>query len=224
MKRVLAEFLLIVSGVTVALGAESWWSGREARVREQVYIAQLREDAAQTSRRLAAAIAQEEMQLGAKTAIRDALLLGHPIPVDSAQAWLVDRRGSMYYSDPRVLDGTLVALVESGDLGIVRDNALRLSAVGYLTQLQRDLAEFDRFVGLEMEEWRIMLGAAALTLEPGDVGADEVLLGLQRATGDDEVRMAFTRAAQANAVRLTYLRRMLVANNDFRMVLDNSTR
>jgi len=58
----------------------------------------------------------------------------------------------MYYSDPRVLDGTLVAVVESGDLG--------------------NLAEFDRFVGLEMEEWRVALGAAAHTLDPGDVGAD----------------------------------------------------
>jgi hypothetical protein len=129
--RLIAEFLLIVAGVTVALGADSLWSIRQDHARESEYLEQLRADLAENRARLDAAILDEETLGAAALAALEALARESPITADSARAWLVERRGFMY-SDPRLLTGTFSGLIESGDLRLIRDPDVRKSIIAYL--------------------------------------------------------------------------------------------
>ncbi len=54
------EFVLIMAGVTVALGADALRSARQDRMREEEYLEQLRSDLAENRERLVAAIEDEE--------------------------------------------------------------------------------------------------------------------------------------------------------------------
>lgn len=217
-RSALAEFLLIVAGVSVALAAESLWSARQDSILEAEYLKQLSSDLEENRLRLLAAVRDEEMigtaALTALTAIRS----GEAVSADSARAWSQERRG-LYYSDPRLLTGTFSGLVDSGDLHLIRDPQIRKAVLAYPPQISQDKAEFDRWVdtyiqilkpyrkvALEADVYRAELGESgvvALTGNPVDPLMLEVLDG----------------QIWTNQVRLIYLRRMLEATEDARAAL-----
>ncbi len=143
-RRLAAEFVLLVAGVLTALGVDAWWQGRTERVREAEYLDQLHEDALENRRRLAEALTIERDQLARADAVQRALRSRQPMDRDSATSWMIREPTFPWYSDPRVLTGTIVALVETGDINLIRQGDLRSAIIGYLGQLEADLAEFRR--------------------------------------------------------------------------------
>jgi hypothetical protein len=214
--RALGEFLLIVAGVTVALGAESLWAARLDRLREAEYMEQLRSDLAENQRRLDVAILDEETIGAAALTALQAVMSGEPIPVDSAQAWVVERRG-LFYSDPRLLTGTFSGLVESGDLRLVRDPTIRKAIIAYVPQVVSDRAEFDRWVDT------FIAGLVKYRPSPRR-GAVEDPTTFQEtvnlvASGSPVAAELLDHAIWTNTVRLIYLRRMLAATDSVASVL-----
>lgn len=144
-RRWASEFIVIVAGVIVALGANAMWGDWQDRRAEHAYLDQLRGDLDENLVRLRDAMKLEDTQHAAAGAAYAAVVRGDNISKDSAAAWMVTRRG-VYYSDPRLLTGTVTTLISTGDLKLIRNSSLRQSIAGYSTRIQEDREEFNRFV------------------------------------------------------------------------------
>jgi len=218
--RLAAEFLLIVAGVTVALGADSLWSLRQDHARESEYLEQLRADLAENRTRLDAAILDEETLGAAALAALEALTTGSPITADSARAWLVERRGFMY-SDPRLLTGTFSGLIESGDLRLIRDSDMRKSIIAYVPQITADRAEFDRWVGELIKGFRAYRPVALSLPEYYTAVGETGVHALSAVPVHPLMRPALDVAVWTNQLRLIYLRRMLAATEQTSALLES---
>ncbi len=73
---------------------------------------------------------------------------------DSARVWLQWNRG--WYSDPRPVAGTVTTLIQTGDIRLIRDPALRAGIVSYAnsitTDMQRLSKNVDRLMGANDDE------------------------------------------------------------------------
>lgn len=210
--KLMQEFVLVVVGVSVALGADSLRAAHEDRVREAEYLEQLTADLKENQARLAAAILDEETLGAAAVTAMNALKSGAVISPDSARAWLVERRG-LYYSDPRVLTGTFSGLVDSGDLRLIHDPVVRGAIVAYVPQISADQAEFGRFVDTFIEG----LKSARLVIqglpEYEPVISDGAVAAFIHRPADARMVTALDLAIWSNQIRLIYLGRMLEATN-----------
>lgn len=144
--KAFAEFAIIVVGVLTALSLES---GREylgEREREREYIAQIESDSRDNLILLDTASALEQRHMDVAQKIMEAFQGVEPLDVDSMRAWLgrIDD-GAWLISDPRLLDGTITALVETGDLTLLGDPELRREVLAYRGQLRDDMAWFRYF-------------------------------------------------------------------------------
>jgi hypothetical protein len=212
-RRVVGEFLLIVAGVSVALGAEALWEARLDRIREAEYLDQVRSDLAENERRLLEAIDSEEMtHVSIQTAI-DAVVQRRTISPDSAQAWLHDRKG-LGYSDPRPLTGTFSALISTGDLRLVRDPSIREGLITYLPQLQYDHAEFDRWVQLFIPHIETLRAIGIEVSDQGLAPTNPTKFALARASTNPAVLVALHGVLQKHRNRRIYLDRMLDATRE----------
>jgi hypothetical protein len=218
--RFFREFLLIVAGVTAALGADSLWSVRQERVRESEYLEQLRADLAENRVRLDAAILDEETLGAAALTALGALERGAPITADSARAWLVERRGFMY-SDPRLLTGTFSGLIESGDLRLIQDVEMRKSITAYRPLTTADRVEFDRWVGQLVEGYRAYRPVALSMPEYYTVVGETGAQALSTVPVHPLMRPTLDIAVWTNQLRLIYLRRMLAATEETSAALES---
>lgn len=127
---VVIEVLILVVGVVLGFQITAWGESRSDREREQVYLRQLAADLSETER----IVADRDARMDASThAGLDRLLRSFDTPerpsADSAIAWI---RRSFYVASPRPVLGTAEALVASGDLGLIEDDALRAAILRYL--------------------------------------------------------------------------------------------
>lgn len=120
-QRGAAEFLLIVTGVLAALTVDAWWQGRLDNERERQYLEQLHADVRSNRQRLEEALELEHDQLQRAQSMLAAVRGSKPISADSATSWMTRDPPFPWYSDPRLLEGTIVALVETGDINLIRD-------------------------------------------------------------------------------------------------------
>jgi hypothetical protein len=207
------EFFLIVAGVSVALAAESAWGIRKDRILESEYLAQIQADLAENEKRLLVAIALEEMQRAAAQAAFDAVSERRPIPPDSANAWLHERRG-LNYSDPRLLTGSVSALIGTGDVRLVRDPVVRKAIMAYLPQISADQAEFDRWVEhLLMPLERLRAVGLRIPLS-GYSHPSPSVRAVSATSPDPEVLTALDGIKFSHGERLLYLNRMLAATRE----------
>jgi hypothetical protein len=124
-KRLLAELAVIVGGVLIALAADAWWESRQEQAEARDYLQQLLVDFQETDRRLRATIAGDARTLELVNGVVDRAFRGEfPLP-DSLD--LPTR-----YDQFEPLTGTLTALVESGNLRLIRDDRLRFELVAFL--------------------------------------------------------------------------------------------
>ena len=215
-RRPLAEFLLIVAGVTVALGADSLWGLWQERVTEREYLGLLRADLDMNAVRLEAVIALEASQrAAAETAFR-AVASGRSIPPDSAHAWLFERRG-IFYSDPRVLTGSVTALISTGDLRLIRDAEIRQAIAAFETQIREDRVEFDRSQRILMGAFESLraLGFRDDQVLPASDTFNSIVSALSGRPGRAAL-LALDGVLIANDNRVVYLRRMLETNENLR--------
>lgn len=146
LRRSLRDFILIVASVLTAMAAHDWRNAYAERSREQLYIEQLLIDIEEMEARLAAAIAEEEVAGATTLQILEALNSGEPVSEDSLRAWMTPPRWPFWYSDPRFVMGTVLALQHTGDLSLVRDHDLRLAISAYESDMDAEWEEFGRWV------------------------------------------------------------------------------
>ena len=125
-----AEYLIVVLGVLTAVGINAWWSDRQDRAREDVYLRQLAVDLRETERAADEVDAQMDLLERAPRRLAQAYYLEDLPPRDSLATW------GLYFLTYRTLRpvlGTAEALVSTGDLALVRDDSLRIAISAYLT-------------------------------------------------------------------------------------------
>jgi hypothetical protein len=205
----LSEVVVILVGVLAALWVDSMWQNRSDRAREGEYLEQLMSDSRENLGRLAASIDLERRHMGVAATLAAALEAPSRTPVDSVRAWLEQRDGSWWYSDPRLLDGTITALVETGDLTLIRDSHLRSAVLGYQSQLNADMAEFRRFVQWGLEAQRHLNIRGALGVSPA-IAPNEALevRWIVAMHGDAEGTVAARALHKAYESRIWYLDQM----------------
>lgn len=123
-----AEFMVVVTGVLVALALGAWWQERDNRQREAAYLLQLVADLATTEQELGE-VREFHIQ-GALAAAR----VGHafwklePPTLDelAADLWRPFRS-----TRERPVLGTINALIATGDLRLIRSDALRTELTAY---------------------------------------------------------------------------------------------
>jgi hypothetical protein len=122
--RLFAEFTVIVAGVLIALAVDSWWERRQERNHAREYLAQLLVDFQGTERRLRGTIETETQRLEGVNSVIGSALRG-PWP----QADSLELPTGYNYFEP--LEGTLSALIQSGDLRLLRNDSVRFELIAF---------------------------------------------------------------------------------------------
>ena len=137
-----AEFLVVVTGVLVALAVGAWWQGRQDAAREAAYLGQLAADLRETERAAADADTFLRPVDRAGSLLWLAFYRAAPPPRDSLLAWA---ERAMWTSTVRPVTGTAEALVATGDLALVRDDSLRTAVTAYLERTRGRLYDHEQF-------------------------------------------------------------------------------
>jgi hypothetical protein len=142
----LAEFIVVVSGILVALAAQAWYgAARDARL-ERSYMLQLISDLDATLQTLQLSVSQDSLRASANLGFVQALHRPGPLNADSARAWLDVPQGISFYSDPRPVLGTVTTLIQTGDIKLIEDQAVRSKIVAYAAWMMSDMEELGRNV------------------------------------------------------------------------------
>ena len=205
-KRLLADFTVIVAGVLIALAVNSWWERHEERKRAEEYLEQLLVDFQQTERRLAGAIEGDTRMLQRVDSVVVRALHGPLPPADSLQF-------PTGYNQFEPLVGTLNALVEGGDLRLLRNDSIRFELIAYsslLAQTDISLRHTENLVWRSTE--RVALGRArhSVTAPRGEAngGGRWGEVDVAGALSDPEVVSALQVQGAASQMRLFTLRRL----------------
>jgi len=147
----LAEFIVVVSGILVALAAQAWYgAARDARL-ERGYVRQLISDLDETLQALQQAVSLDSLRVNANRGFAEALHRSQPPNTDSARAWFEVPQGLGFYSDPRPLLGTVTTLIQTGDIKLIEDQAVRSQIVAYAAWMTADMEELSRNVNRLVE-------------------------------------------------------------------------
>lgn len=138
-----AEFLVVVTGILVALALNAWWGSRQDAAREQAYVRQLRAELAVSVNQLGRELRIQRESERAAVQLQRAVLSAVRPPEDSLVAWAIDLN---YYSDPNPNLGTARALITTGDLLLLRDPHLRSAVV--------DLVERATYAEAQLSIWQ----------------------------------------------------------------------
>ena len=136
-----AEIVVVVAGVLIALALNAWWGARQDAAREQEYLRQLVEDLKETERDFERSEASQASRDAAATKLVRAFRSSSPPPADSVVLWSVL---ASWISIPSMVTGAADALVETGDLNLIRDDSLRSSITHYLNLVDRQLVYLER--------------------------------------------------------------------------------
>lgn len=138
----LAEFVVVVAGILVALAVSSWAQQRQENRREQAYLRQLSADLAASEKDLAEAtdFLSQRAQASARILHR---FWREDLTVDDK---LIDDfgmpRSTRRY---RPVLGTVEALTSTGDLNLIRSDALRAQIIAYLESMKTNLENIHRY-------------------------------------------------------------------------------
>ena len=123
-KPVIGQLALIVGGVLIALAVDSWWENRQERHEERAYLEQLLADLRETESRLETSIAGDGRTLDWVSWVTDRAFNGPLPPPDSLDL-------PTGYTQFRPLTGTSMALVQSGDIQLLRNDSIRFRLIAY---------------------------------------------------------------------------------------------
>jgi hypothetical protein len=236
-----AEFLVVVSGVLVALALQAWYNGRQNADAERAYLAQLDADLAATDQALQDALHGDSVIVVANSRLVSALYRQGPLSADSARGWLHWQLG--WFSDPRPVLGTVTTLIETGDIRLIRNAELRSQIVAYASLMATDMEELSRNVTRNMSasdterllherhglRVRTATGSGQFRLQGTYSDADvEAYLPSYAAAwaalqADPDLRAANQIRLLAFRNRVFYLDRMIASTNELRSRLRNAT-
>lgn len=127
------ELGIVVLGVLIAFQITAWGEARADRSKEEVYLRQLAADLVETERILGWADSANGLSARAADRLAGAFYDPDPPPRDSLLVW-IGKASSLISVDP--VTGTAHALVETGDLGLIRDDSLRSAITAYLGRIE----------------------------------------------------------------------------------------
>ena len=205
-KRLIAELAVIVAGVLIALGADSWWEQRQERRQAEGYLQQLLVDFQETERHLQNAIAGDTKTFEFATRVVDRAFRGQFPPTDS-----LELPTGYHFFLP--LTGTLTALVQGGDLRLLDGDTLRFELVAYsalIDDTETVLRHTETLIWNSTE--RLALGRArhsqsALRRAAND-GSGWGQVDVVGALNDPEIISALQIQAMASQIRLFSLGRL----------------
>ena len=202
----MAEVAVIVSGVLLALAADSWWEQREERRQAEEYLQQLLNDFRQTERQLQNAIGGDTRKFESASRVVDRAYRGDFPPADSLEL----PTGYDFFLPPT---GTLTALVQGGDLRLLDSDTLRFELVAYASlvdDIKTVLRHSETMIWNSTE--RIILGRARHSQSALRRGANSVSnwgqVDVAGTLNDPEVISALQVQAAASQIRLFNLRRL----------------
>lgn len=201
--------------ILLAFWIDAWWQDRTDQIRVTEYISQVRADTLENQDRLAEALQLEKGQLGAVQEILVALRSPVPMTLDSVRKWTQMEPGFLWYSDPRLLDGTITSLVATGDINLIHNQRVKTSLINYFGQLKADMNEFDRGVTHYFSRRDELLRAFELARIPDTESAEDALANELLSIQNDRTAAVAFRLLQRNiANRIWYLEQMLTATEE----------
>lgn len=122
--KLVGELVVTTLGVLIALALNSWWSERQDRLRERVYLRQLTSDIDRSllPTNLPEALAKETRSAQATVALLRAFRAATPPPPDSIARWLYDAQAFTVYTP---ITATARTLISSRDIGLIRNDSAR---------------------------------------------------------------------------------------------------
>ena len=145
-RRLAREFVVIAAGALAALAGQAWWQNRQDRERERDYLRHLladtRENAQHIDRLVADDSSSELTVRRVATFIYDS---APPPPRDTIASWFLD--GGFFSSSAFYpLTDTYTALLATGDLRLLRDEALRRELVAYAARMDAEREGMGRYM------------------------------------------------------------------------------
>jgi hypothetical protein len=135
MGRFIAELVLIVAGILIALAIDGWVSAAQDRKTEQVYLEFLVRDVEQIRARAQAQIDFETNKVAIATRAYQVLSLPDPA---AHKAVLAETLGSLSTRQTLILNSaTYDQVVNGGDLQLIRNPLLRDELVRYFDRMER---------------------------------------------------------------------------------------
>ena len=116
----LAELIVVLLGVLIALGVDSWWQGRAERGRELAYLRSINADLAVTVESLQSAIESDSAIFNRLDSALVVLWGQEDVAVQE-----LSRLVAIVLPPFKLNIGTLNALVGTGDIGLVQSEPLR---------------------------------------------------------------------------------------------------
>ena len=137
-RRMLGEIAVVTVGILLAFALDAWWDGRLAARQEQLHLRALAADFQQNADRLKALI---ELQDSVSASCRRLLAIAQGREKDSSAA--IQDLMRMVFNSSRYepVMGAYEALVNSGGLTLIRDEALRSALAEFAAQVRGDYAE-----------------------------------------------------------------------------------
>jgi len=143
------ELVVVVVGILLALGIDSWRAERQERALEVSILTQLETDLVRADEQLSGEIAKTEAAAQSALDLLAAARGGREVPDDSIVAWIT---GVSWWSDPFPATASAQALVSSNSLHVIQSDALRSSVVTFLDQVRQLESRIPRHE-LEITEW-----------------------------------------------------------------------
>lgn len=214
-KRLLVEVAAIVTSILLAFAIDTWWQDHSDQARLQEYLSQVRSDTLDNQHRLTEALQLEQGQLVAVHEILVALRSPLPMTLESAREWIQLEPGFIWYSDPRLLDGTITALVATGDINLINDPRTKTALINYSGQLKADMKEFDRAVSQFLAHHDDLLRLLELARNPDtESGKDATANELLSIQNDKTAATVFRLLEKNIKSRIWYLEQMLTATEE----------
>src|SRR5215213_8487836 len=146
-RRWLREFAVIAAGALAALAAQAWWQNRQDSERERDYLRRLLADTRENAQRIDRLIVDDSTsQLTVRRVASFLFDAGPPPPPpDTLVAWFLD--GGFFSSSAFYpITDTYTALLATGDLRLVRDEALRSELVAYAARMDAEREGMGRYM------------------------------------------------------------------------------
>jgi len=202
------EILLVAVGVWLAFSVESWAAARSDARQEQQYLSGLRSEFVEAEARLVNHAASQSRGLERLSWLLTRVRSADPIPHDSIADALWRGYITQYFTDP---SPTYTDLVQSGRLGMIQSDSLRLALGSWNSRMQfHDLMKEKEHLGYSTHVMELATDHVPLHM------IQDNLRGAQIAGSDVDLDRVIRRDA---AVRLIQLR--VLDSTDLRMALNN---
>ena len=126
-----AEFVVIIVGVLVALAIDEWRDSLQAEEREQEYLQQLAADLQATQDMFTEAAEDNAQSESAARRLVEIFESDTDVEIDEVRRLLTEAR---YVNNPVPILGTAEALVSTGDLRLIRNPRIRSELTRYLSR------------------------------------------------------------------------------------------